>query len=575
MKNKSLILRVAIFIILILPNIANASTVMYMECGVNSGCQNNKKCLSSDEQNTINRIAKITDGNTGNVNYALVTEQTSKEKERIANGLQISPDAPIPFSTYCWIKGDLSSIDKKCTSDKTPKYSEKPTQILNKQICPMAIRKGAGDDAVPVGQTTSAKNVEIINENRYIIYSFVDLKGNVTRIAEGYNSDGKFAFASGNRVFVFSDAGAVEWHQRQLINALHGEYYKIDTNFDTLMVSRTGYITNLSICESKDDCIKNHSFKVISDSNDSNGLIKSNIQKWYDIQKSSINGLKNINELIENKKLIAASQEINENLGNNKSYTFSSNYSFENLMSDLDYAYTGLKEIFDTYTFTDYSTGNKTSLVSSAMSYVYKNVMEIDEIRDISETDDKSYIFNAGIIVNSIQDLVEKKVNEVSNNETLDIINLNKNAEKYTEMFYTTILYLNRDADKLNLTEQQKKTLSDLKEKYKALGDKLNIKPVVDCETLLGEDLINKINSYLKIIRISVPILLLVYGIMDFVKALFSPEEGEMKKAQQTFMKRLLIAVLIFLVPILVNLLLNLANQVWSTITPGTCGIYE
>lgn len=111
------------------------------------------------------------------------------------------------------------------------------------------------------------------------------------------------------------------------------------------MVSRTGYITNLSICESKDDCIKNHSFKVISDSNDSNGLIKSNIQKWYDIQKSSINGLKNINELIENKKLIAASQEINENLGNNKSYTFSSNYSFENLMSDLDYAYTGLKEI--------------------------------------------------------------------------------------------------------------------------------------------------------------------------------------------------------------------------------------
>ena len=322
---------------------------------------------------------------------------------------------------------------------------------------------------------------------------------------------------------------------------------------------------------------------MISDSNDSNGLIKSNIQKWYDIQKSSINGLKNINELIENKKLIATSQEINENLGNNKSYTFSSNYSFENLMSDLDYAYTGLKEIFDTYTFTDYSTGNKTSLVSSAMSYVYKNVMEIDEIRDISEKDDKSYIFNAGIIVNSIQDLVEKKVNEVSNNETLDIINLNKNAEKYTEMFYTTILYLNRDADKLNLTEQQKKTLSDLKEKYKALGDKLNMAFMASivvnghAKAIVTDTGMNTNvgKSYLKIIRISVPILLLVYGIMDFVKALFSPEEGEMKKAQQTFMKRLLIAVLIFLVPILVNLLLNLANQVWSTITPGTCGIYE
>ena len=138
---------------------------------------------------------------------------------------------------------------------------------------------------------------------------------------------------------------------------------------------------------------------------------------------------------------------------------------------------------------------------------------------------------------------------------------------------YTAIAYLKSRANRLNLDEKQ---LVEIYDKYVDLVDRenLDIYPVVDCETLLGEDLIKKINSYLNIIKIAVPIIVIGLGIADFTKAIFAGEE-DMKKAQKQFIKRLIIAILIFLTPTLVNLLLSLANKVWTIISPNSCGIFE
>ena len=102
----------------------------------------------------------------------------------------------------------------------------------------------------------------------------------------------------------------------------------------------------------------------------------------------------------------------------------------------------------------------------------------------------------------------------------------------------------------------------------------LDIYPAVDCKGLLGQDLIDKINSYLDIIKLIIPIILIGYGILDFTKAVFGGEE-DMKKAQKSFFKRIGIAVIIFLTPTLINLLLTLANKVWPIIQPSSCGIFE
>lgn len=72
------------------------------------------------------------------------------------------------------------------------------------------------------------------------------------------------------------------------------------------------------------------------------------------------------------------------------------------------------------------------------------------------------------------------------------------------------------------------------------------------------------INEALKYIRIIVPILIILLGTLDFAKAVIAGKEDNMKKAQSTFVKRLIAGVAVFFVPLLVNIIMNLADIVWA-----------
>lgn len=99
-------------------------------------------------------------------------------------------------------------------------------------------------------------------------------------------------------------------------------------------------------------------------------------------------------------------------------------------------------------------------------------------------------------------------------------------------------------------------------------GGNINID---DCEDLLGDDVIKIINDMMKWVKIIVPILLIVFGIVDFTKVIFSGKEDSMGQAGKIFFKRIIAAILVFLAPIFINLILSLANEVWSFINPNTC----
>lgn len=93
------------------------------------------------------------------------------------------------------------------------------------------------------------------------------------------------------------------------------------------------------------------------------------------------------------------------------------------------------------------------------------------------------------------------------------------------------------------------------------------------CEDILGEELVEKLQEIVNIIRIMVPILLIVFGTLDFGKAIFSGDENEMKKAQSRFIKRLIIAIGFFIIPSILQLLLNIGAKVWNIEDPSFCGI--
>ncbi|MEE3342506.1 MAG: hypothetical protein VZS44_00235 [Bacilli bacterium] len=93
------------------------------------------------------------------------------------------------------------------------------------------------------------------------------------------------------------------------------------------------------------------------------------------------------------------------------------------------------------------------------------------------------------------------------------------------------------------------------------------------CKEALGTELIAKIQEIIDIIWILVPVLLIVFGMMDFGKAIFLNDENEMKKAQSTFFKRVIIAIAFFMVPVILQLFLTIAHGVWDVVPSDLCGI--
>ena len=98
--------------------------------------------------------------------------------------------------------------------------------------------------------------------------------------------------------------------------------------------------------------------------------------------------------------------------------------------------------------------------------------------------------------------------------------------------------------------------------------NKENIK---SCEDLFSPSTIKEIDKIMGLVRIAVPIILIVFGIVDFFRATFSDNEDNMKKDRERFIKRIIAAIIVFIVPMFVHLVLTIANNVWGYINPETC----
>lgn len=73
----------------------------------------------------------------------------------------------------------------------------------------------------------------------------------------------------------------------------------------------------------------------------------------------------------------------------------------------------------------------------------------------------------------------------------------------------------------------------------------------------IDESIPDLISLIIKIIWIAVPILLVVFGSIDLVKGLIAQKEDEIKKGQQTFIKRLIAGAIVFFVIAIVKLVIS------------------
>lgn len=599
-KNKKIVLTIIAVILstILFTDRVDAKTIMLLNCKYIEQC--------TDNICNVNSFIRYTDEN-GNINWAgiysmgqhdskfdlvrqykIIVDSQSKNGNVIGIGY-----IGIESSDYCWLD-DYSNIDSDCSKEQSIGWKDGKTyyDFFDAGICPTGVRytKPIGPKKiVPAGNSGTATSYTLyLDEPKYIIYQFEDTDGNIKMVAEGYNSDGKYCVIGPNlKVFMNDD---VKIHQqRLLINSINNDktmsFFDVDTNFNNLIISGRGASTALGDkmpnCSNEQDCKDNHEYKVLMDSNDSTNLIKNGVAEWLSTNNEKFQTFEKISNIVSDEQFISELETLNENAESGKTYNFKK-INQETMISKIENGYEGLKEAYSNgKDFVDCATGQETSAISSFTSCkIYQEYLGINQISELiknSSNRDKEHMINQNyiveMIVNQVNEEMTKQMSE--NNMKINLLDASRDLKKYTAMFYYAASYMDSNPNAYFLTADQIERVKTLVEKFEALVDseKLELYPVTSCEGLLGENLINKINSYLNIIKIAVPIILIAFGIVDFTKAVFSENEDSMKKAQKDFIKRLAIAMLIFFVPTILNLLLTLANKVWPIIIPSTCGI--
>ena len=73
----------------------------------------------------------------------------------------------------------------------------------------------------------------------------------------------------------------------------------------------------------------------------------------------------------------------------------------------------------------------------------------------------------------------------------------------------------------------------------------------------IGEQVVAMVYNILKWAKYIAPVLVIILTILDFIKALAAQSDDDMKKAQGKFIKRLIVAALLFLLPLIINFALK------------------
>ena len=82
---------------------------------------------------------------------------------------------------------------------------------------------------------------------------------------------------------------------------------------------------------------------------------------------------------------------------------------------------------------------------------------------------------------------------------------------------------------------------------------------------LVPNELFNVVSTIIKVIRIAVPILLIIFGMIDFAKSVIAKSEDNIKKYRKQFIARVISAIIVFLIVHFVQLTVSLVSSVEDT----------
>ena len=90
-----------------------------------------------------------------------------------------------------------------------------------------------------------------------------------------------------------------------------------------------------------------------------------------------------------------------------------------------------------------------------------------------------------------------------------------------------------------------------------------------DCSDASIQGLLAALRLVVEIIRWLVPAVLIILGSIDMFKAMANGKEDEQKKAQKTFIRRLIYGLIIFLIPFIIRVAFSLLGNIFGTNAEG------
>jgi hypothetical protein len=76
-------------------------------------------------------------------------------------------------------------------------------------------------------------------------------------------------------------------------------------------------------------------------------------------------------------------------------------------------------------------------------------------------------------------------------------------------------------------------------------------------DVLIDDKIANVVSTIIRFIQVVIPVILVIYGMVDFIRAIMAQKEDEIKKGQQTFIKRLIAAAFVFFIIAIVKMVIG------------------
>lgn len=101
-------------------------------------------------------------------------------------------------------------------------------------------------------------------------------------------------------------------------------------------------------------------------------------------------------------------------------------------------------------------------------------------------------------------------------------------------------------------------------------------KNIASCDSsipgaIIDEKLPTTVSAIVTIIKIAVPVILVIFGMLDLFKGIMSQKEDEIKKSQQIFIKRLISGVLVFFVFVIVQFIIGFVADAGAKVGMMDC----